>query len=122
MGMSMCVLGMSSEFKDQGVAFNALWPRTPISTSALLMIPGGDLGGTRKEASMADAAMWVLAQPSTCTGNFFIDEEVHQTNGMSMEDIGRKYNDSGDGEAEVASDFFVGEPLMYFTEFTKSKL
>ena len=48
LGMSMCVLGMSSEFKEQGVAFNALWPRTPISTSALLMVPGGDLGGTRK--------------------------------------------------------------------------
>jgi len=76
-GMSMCVLGMAPEFKDQGIAFNALWPRTPISTSALKMIPGSELGGTRNEMSMADAAMWVLAQPAECTGKFFIDEEVH---------------------------------------------
>lgn len=27
-GMSMCVLGMAEEFKDDGVAVNALWPKT----------------------------------------------------------------------------------------------
>ena len=27
-GMSMCVLGMAEEFRDEGVAVNALWPRT----------------------------------------------------------------------------------------------
>jgi len=43
-------------------------------------------------------------------------------NGMTMEDIGRKYNDSGDPDEEIASDFFVGDPLIYFTQFTKSAL
>ena len=27
-GMSLCVLGMAEEFKGDGIAVNALWPRT----------------------------------------------------------------------------------------------
>ena len=27
-GMSMCVLGMSEEFKPNNIAVNALWPKT----------------------------------------------------------------------------------------------
>ena len=34
-GMSMCVLGMAEEFRAQGIAINALWPRTVIATAAL---------------------------------------------------------------------------------------
>ena len=34
-GMSLCVLGMAEEFKEQGVAVNALWPRTAIATAAI---------------------------------------------------------------------------------------
>lgn len=40
-GMSMCVLGMSQEFKDQ-IAVNALWPRTAIATAAVQNLLGGD--------------------------------------------------------------------------------
>ena len=41
-GMSMCVLGMAEEFREAGIAVNALWPRTIIATAALQMIPGID--------------------------------------------------------------------------------
>ena len=37
-GMSLCVLGMAEEFRTEGIAVNALWPRTVIQTAALAMI------------------------------------------------------------------------------------
>ena len=40
-GMSMCVLGMHEEFRKDGVAVNALWPRTTIWTAAMEMLSGG---------------------------------------------------------------------------------
>jgi citronellol/citronellal dehydrogenase len=76
-GMSLCVLGMAEEFRGAGVAVNALWPRTIIATAALQMIPGVDPGWGRKPEILADAAHWILTQPSrSLTGNFFIDEDV----------------------------------------------
>jgi citronellol/citronellal dehydrogenase len=77
-GMSMCVLGMAGEFKDRGVAANALWPKTAIDTAAIRMLLGPDSSkGARKPSVMADAAHWILTQKSReVTGNFFIDEEV----------------------------------------------
>jgi citronellol/citronellal dehydrogenase len=83
-GMSMCVLGMAEEFRDRGVAVNALWPRTVIATAALQMIPGLDTSRARKPEIMADAARWILAQPAReCTGNFFIDEDVLRRAGVA---------------------------------------
>ena len=83
-GMSMCVLGHAEEFKPLGIAVNGLWPRTLITTAALQMIPGVDPGRGRKPEIMADAAHWVLTQPSKqCTGNFFVDEEVLKKAGVS---------------------------------------
>lgn len=77
-GMSMCVLGMAGEFKDRGVAANALWPKTAIDTAAIRMLLGADSSkGARKPSIMADAAHWILTQNSReVTGNFFIDEEL----------------------------------------------
>jgi citronellol/citronellal dehydrogenase len=76
-GMSMCVLGMAQEFRDAGIAVNALWPRTIIATAALQMVPGVDAGRARKPEIIADAAHWILTQPARqCSGNFFIDEDV----------------------------------------------
>ena len=76
-GMSMCVLGMAEELKAQGIAVNALWPRTVILTAALKMIPGLDHSCTRKPEIMADAAYAVLTRPSReQTGKFLIDDEV----------------------------------------------
>merc|ERR1712232_1502274 len=70
--------------------YAGLWPRTPIRTAALQMIPGADMGGSRTEAIVADAAIWILSQPSSLTGNFFIDEDVHQQSGMTLEEVGKK--------------------------------
>jgi citronellol/citronellal dehydrogenase len=76
-GMSMCVLGHAEEFRGDGIAVNALWPRTVIQTAALQMIPGVRPEHCRAPAIMADAAYVVLnSDAATTTGNFFIDEEV----------------------------------------------
>jgi len=59
-GMSMCVLGMAEEFKRDGIAVNALWPRTAIDTAALAMIPGVDTAACRKPEILSDAAYIIL--------------------------------------------------------------
>ncbi|MCB9744181.1 MAG: NAD(P)-dependent oxidoreductase [Alphaproteobacteria bacterium] len=85
-GMSMCVLGMAEEFKAQGVAVNALWPRTGIATSAMKMLGGGEgaFAACRKPEIMADAAYAILTRDSrSCTGNFFIDDEVLAEEGVT---------------------------------------
>ncbi len=83
-GMSMCVLGMSGEFKRDGIAVNALWPRTAIDTAALAMIPGVDTAACRKPEILADAAYIILNRPAAeCTGNFFVDDEVLASEGVT---------------------------------------
>jgi citronellol/citronellal dehydrogenase len=85
-GMSMCVLGMAEEFRADGVAVNALWPRTVIATAALAMIPGAreQMAHTRKPEIMADAAHAVLVRDArTTTGHFFIDEDVLRDAGVT---------------------------------------
>mgnify|MGYP000329983704 CR=1 FL=1 len=77
--MSMCVLGMAEEFKDQGVAVNALWPRTAIATAAVQNHLGGDeiMRLSRNVDIMADAAYTILTKDSkTFSGNFCIDDIV----------------------------------------------
>jgi citronellol/citronellal dehydrogenase len=82
--MSLCVLGMAEEFRSGGIAVNALWPRTIISTAALQMIPGVDARYGRTPGILADAAHWILTQPSReVTGNFFIDEDVLKRAGIA---------------------------------------
>ena len=79
-GMSMQVLGMSEEFKDDGIAFNAIWPKTFIASSAVKMLAGGDdiLNNiSRNTQIMADASYVILTSCSKkTTGNFFVDDEV----------------------------------------------
>lgn len=76
-GMSLCVIGMAEEFRKDGIAVNALWPRTIIATAALQVIPGAEPERGRSPDIIADSAHWILTQPSrSTTGNFFIDEEV----------------------------------------------
>jgi citronellol/citronellal dehydrogenase len=82
----MCVLGMAEEFRDAGVAVNALWPRTIIATSALAMIPGmaERLDNCRKPEIVADAAYAILTRDARrATGNFYIDENVLAEEGVS---------------------------------------
>jgi citronellol/citronellal dehydrogenase len=83
-GMSMCVLGMSEEFKKEGIAVNALWPRTAIDTAALQMIPGVDTAACRTPEILADAAYIILNRESKgCTGNFFVDDELLASEGIT---------------------------------------
>lgn len=84
--MSLCVLGMAEEFKSQGVAVNALWPRTTIATAAVNNLLGGSaiMEASRKPSIMADAAYFVLRRNSRqCTGNFFLDDEVLTSEGVT---------------------------------------
>jgi citronellol/citronellal dehydrogenase len=77
--MSMWVLGLSAEFAEQGVAFNALWPQTAIATAAVRNLLGGEkmIAASRQPAIMGDAAWAVLTRDSrSCTGRFMTDEEV----------------------------------------------
>src|SRR5215831_1375166 len=76
-GMSMCVLGMAEEFKADGIAFNALWPRTGIATAAIQFALGGEDGmrQCRKPEIMADAAHAIFEKPAReFTGRFLIDD------------------------------------------------
>lgn len=81
-GMSMCVLGMAEEFRDAGIAVNALWPATLIHTAAMTHV-GADEAKCRHPRIMADAAYAVLTRDAaTCSGNFFLDEEVLAAEGI----------------------------------------
>ena len=82
-GMSMCVLGMAEEFKRDGIAVNALWPRTAIDTAALQMIPGVDTDFCRTPEILSDTAYIILNRDAkTTTGNFFVDDEVLASEGI----------------------------------------
>ncbi len=85
LGMSLCVLGMSAEFAAQGIAVNALWPRTVIATAAVAML--GDAvkpENCRRPEIVADAAHWMLTRPAhDYSGHFAVDEEVLRAAGVS---------------------------------------
>lgn len=85
-GMSMCVLGMAEEFRADGIAVNALWPRSVIATAAIAMIPGAseEMDRMRKPEIMADAAHAILTRDARATtGNFFIDEDALRDAGIT---------------------------------------
>ena len=103
-GMSMCVLGMSEEYRKTGIAVNALWPRTAIDTAALQMIPGIDTAACRTPEILADAAYVILNRESKdCTGNFFVDDEVLASVGVTELD---KYS-VVPGTTDFLLDFFL---------------
>jgi len=103
-GMSMCTLGHAAEFAPLGIGVNSLWPRTAIATSALQLIPGVDLGRTRKPEILADAAWLVLtSDPKTTTGRFFIDDALLAEHGIT--DLER-YSVTP-GTTDFIPDFFV---------------
>jgi citronellol/citronellal dehydrogenase len=84
-GMSLCVLGMSAEFASDGIAVNALWPRTVIATAAIAML-GGRVKpeNCRKPAIVADAAHAILCKRSReFSGRFCIDEDVLREVGLT---------------------------------------
>ena len=104
-GMSMCVLGMAEEFKDDGVAVNALWPRTAIATAAIKNALGGDaiMNISRSPEIMGDAAYVILTKNSReFTGNFCIDDNLLAENGV--EDFSQYAEVPFE---QLAPDFFV---------------
>jgi citronellol/citronellal dehydrogenase len=106
-GMSMCVLGMAGEFRGDGVAVNALWPRTAVATAAVKNLLGGEdaVRGSRTPEIMADAAYVIFQKNSrdaASTGNFFIDDEVLAAAGVT--DFS-KY--AVDPSVDLIPDFFV---------------
>ncbi len=106
-GMSMCVLGMAGEFEGL-VAFNALWPRTAIATAAVQNLLGGDvaIAHSRKPEIIADAAYYILKRDfKTCTGNFFLDDEVLHTEGVT--DLSPYAMTPGIKDEDLFMDFFV---------------
>jgi citronellol/citronellal dehydrogenase len=105
-GMSLCVLGMAEEFRPMGIAVNALWPRTAIDTEAIRLIAGPDARlKTRRPTIMADAAYWILTQPSRkLTGRFFLDDELLRSAGVT--DFSRYRNDDV-AESDLMADFFL---------------
>ena len=104
-GMSLCVLGMAEEFKEEGVAVNALWPRTAVATAAIKNALGGDsiMNISRSPEIMADAAHVILTKNSReFTGNFCIDDNLLADNGVS------DFSQYAEVPfAELAPDFFV---------------
>lgn len=84
-GMSMCTLGMSAEFKSQGIAVNSLWPRTTIATAAIeVHFPKEIYNASRKPEIVADAACAIFKQDSKIvSGNFFVDEQVLRATGVN---------------------------------------
>ncbi|XP_014290641.1 hydroxysteroid dehydrogenase-like protein 2 isoform X2 [Halyomorpha halys] len=106
-GMSMCVLGMAEEFKSEGIAVNALWPKTTIQTAAIEMLMGDAAQeGSRKPEIMADAAYSILCRDSrSMTGQFVIDEEVLLEEGLTNKQIDEYATIPGN--KELAPDFFI---------------
>lgn len=84
LGMSLCVLGMSAEFAAQGIAVNALWPRTVIATAAVAMLGGAvKPENCRRPEIVADAAHAILTRPAReISGRFCIDEDVLRESGI----------------------------------------
>ena len=103
-GMSECTLGHAGEFRPHGIGVNSLWPRTPIATAALQMIPGVDLNLCRTVEILADAAWFILTSDAkTTTGNFFIDDTLLAERGVTDLD---KYAVKP-GTKHFLPDFFV---------------
>ena len=85
-GMTLCALGFAEEFRDAGIASNALWPRTLIATAAVQNLLGGDIAmaRARKPEIYSDAAYVILTRPSReCTGNTYLCEDVLAEEGIT---------------------------------------
>jgi citronellol/citronellal dehydrogenase len=104
-GMSLVVLGLAEELKSQGIAVNALWPRTTIATAAVNNLLGGDriMRASRTPDIMADAAHLALTQAARAfTGQFLIDDTLLAAHGMTDFDRYRV-----DPSVDLMQDFFV---------------
>ncbi|MEE9300813.1 MAG: NAD(P)-dependent oxidoreductase [Alphaproteobacteria bacterium] len=105
-GMSLCVLGMAAEFRERGLAVNALWPRTTIATAAIRLLEERvKEESCRTPEIVGDAARAILVREARqCTGNFFIDDEVLAEEGVT--DLSKYAIEPGE---ELAGDIFLDE-------------
>jgi citronellol/citronellal dehydrogenase len=107
--MSMVVLGLAAELRAQGVAVNALWPRTTIATAAIKNLLGGDemMRRSRRPEIVAEAAYRIFAKPaSSFSGQFLIDDTFLAAEGVADFEPYRI-----DPQAPLASDFFVPDDI-----------
>ncbi|MFF5988238.1 SDR family oxidoreductase [Prauserella flavalba] len=105
-GMSLVTLGLAEELRGAGIAVNSLWPRTTIATAAIANLLGGEesVARARTPGIVADAAHAILVRDSrTCTGNFFLDEDVLVEEGVTDLDRYR----AGDGDQPLDADLFL---------------
>jgi citronellol/citronellal dehydrogenase len=108
-GMSLCMLGMAAEFRQDGIAFNALWPRTGIATAAIKYALGGDdmMRRCRAPEIVADAAYGIFNKPARdFTGQFLIDDTFLAANGVTDFDRYRV-----DGSQPLMQDFFIPDNM-----------
>jgi citronellol/citronellal dehydrogenase len=106
-GMSMCILGMAAEFEGK-VGFNALWPRTSIATAAVQNLLGGDalVEKSRTPEILADSAYYIFRRKAAdCNGNFFIDDELLRSEGIT--DLGHYAVVPGTKDEDLFPDFFI---------------
>jgi citronellol/citronellal dehydrogenase len=103
--MSMLMLGWAEEFREDGIAFNSLWPRTMIATAAVMNLLGGEeaMAQSRNPEILADAAHAILSRGREYTGNLVIDEEILAEEGIT--DLDRYRADPEGGE--LAVDLFL---------------
>ncbi|HEX5146880.1 MAG TPA: NAD(P)-dependent oxidoreductase [Conexibacter sp.] len=104
-GMSLVALGLAAELRDDGIASNALWPRTLVATAAVQNLLGGDaaMARARRPEIYADAAYEILNRPAReCSGNAFLCEDVLVEAGVT--DLSPYSYVPG---AELAVDLFV---------------
>lgn len=113
-GMSLLTLGWADELAAEGIAANSLWPRTTIGTAAIRNLGGGDaaVAKSRRPEIMSDAAHAILTRDSrTCTGNFFLDEDVLRSEGVT--DFSKYRFTEGD-DTDLDWDFFLEDaPLPH---------
>jgi citronellol/citronellal dehydrogenase len=109
-GMSLVVLGLAGELRSQGIAVNALWPRTTIATAAVNNLLGGEalMRASRKPEIIADAAyILFLKDAKTFTGHFLIDDTFLAENGVAEFDSYRV-----DPTQKLQVDFFVPDSSL----------
>ncbi|XP_017878768.1 hydroxysteroid dehydrogenase-like protein 2 isoform X1 [Ceratina calcarata] len=109
-GMSMCALGMAEEFKEHGIAVNAVWPKTAIYTAAIEMLSGSEASTfSRKPEIMGDAVYALICKDSkSVTGQFLVDEEILKSEGII--DF-TEYACNPENKDKLMLDFFLEENL-----------
>jgi citronellol/citronellal dehydrogenase len=108
-GMSMVVLGLAGELRAQGIAVNALWPRTTIATAAIKNLLGGEeiMRRSRRPEILAEAAYRIFGKPArSFSGQFLIDDTFLAAEGVTDFEPYRV-----DPQEPLAPDFFVPDHI-----------